>query len=377
MTEKLYDKNSYLNSFESTVLECFENKNGFVVVLDKTAFFPEGGGQAADTGFLGEAKVFDVQIKNDIIYHYTDKPIDTGIRVLGKIDFARRFAFMQNHTGEHIVSGITHKLYGLNNVGFHLGEDFVTVDFDGQLTRAQLNEIEYLANQKVWQNLPVRAYYPSKEELETAVYRSKKEIEGAVRLVEIKDTDICACCAPHVKNTGEIGIIKLLDFERMRGGIRIILKCGAFALNDYRVKYENVSDISALLSAKQENTAEAVKILDQKFADEKRKNSELKNKNAQLTVDAADKNTNCIFIEDCDIKGLQLIADKLHKTYGGIKGAFCASGEGYSFAICGDECEIDEFFKKFKSELSVKGGGRGGIVQGTVNADADKIKLHF
>ena len=377
MTEKLYDKNSYLNSFESTVLECFENKNGFVVVLDKTAFFPEGGGQAADTGFLGEAKVFDVQIKNDIIYHYTDKPIDTGIRVLGKIDFARRFAFMQNHTGEHIVSGITHKLHGLNNVGFHLGEDFVTVDFDGQLTRAQLNEIEYLANQKVWQNLPVRVYYPSKEELETAVYRSKKEIEGAVRLVEVKDTDICACCAPHVKTTGEIGVIKLLDFERMRGGIRIILKCGEFALNDYRVKYENIADISALLSSKQENTAEAVKILDQKFADEKHKNAELKNKIAQLTVDTADKNTNCIFIEDCDMKGLQLIADKLHKTYGGIKGAFCTSGEGYSFAICGDECEIDEFFKKFKSELSVKGGGRGGIVQGTVNADADKIKLHF
>ena len=177
MTEKLYDKNSYLNSFESKVLECFENQNGFVVVLDKTAFFPEGGGQAADTGFLGEAKVFDVQIKNDIIYHYTDKPIDIGARVSGEIDFARRFAFMQNHTGEHIVSGITHKLYGLNNVGFHLGEDFVTVDFDGQLTRAQLNEIEYLANQKVWQNLPVRAYYPSKENLKLPFIAVKKKLK--------------------------------------------------------------------------------------------------------------------------------------------------------------------------------------------------------
>lgn len=377
MTEKLYEKDAYVREFTARVLQCFVCAGYYKIILDKTAFFPEGGGQAADIGTLGNVKVFDVQIEDGIIYHYTEKALKIGSTVYGKIDFDRRFSFMQNHTGEHIVSGIAHKLFDVNNVGFHLGEDLVTIDFDKELTREQLDEIEYLANEKVWQNLPVTAYYPSEEELKNTDYRSKKEIDGAVRLVEVKDTDICACCAPHVKSTGEIGIIKLLDYERMRGGVRIVLKCGKFALNDYRIKYENVSQISALLSAKQEKTAEAVKLLEQKLSDEKHKSTEFKKKIAELTAQATDENTNCIFIDDCDIKDLQLIADKLHKNYGGIRGAFSGCGENYAFAICGEDAELQEFFKKFKSELTVRGGGRGGMVQGTVTATQDKIKLYF
>lgn len=377
MTEKLYEVDAYISCFTAKVTDCIKENTCYKIALDKTAFFPEGGGQAADIGTLDNVKVFDVQIKDGIIYHYTEKAFVIGSTVDGKIDFDRRFNFMQNHTGEHIVSGMAHKLYGVNNVGFHLGEDLVTIDFDKELTREQLDEIEYLANEKVWQNLPVTAYYPSEEELKNTDYRSKKEIDGAVRLVNIKGTDICACCAPHVKNTGEIGIIKLLDFERMRGGVRIVLKCGAFALCDYRVKYENISQISALLSARQEKTAEAVKLLDQKFCDEKHKSAELKKKIAELTIATADKNTPCLFIDDCDVKDLQLIADKLHKKYGGIRAAFSGNGENHSFAICGENSELQEFFKKFKSEFTVRGGGRGGMVQGTVTATQDKIKLFF
>ena len=377
MTEKLYEKDAYVKEFTATVLDCKPCNNGFIVILDKTAFFPEGGGQAGDKGAVSDAIVFDTQIENDIIYHYTDKPLGIGDLVDGKIDFDRRFNFMQNHTGEHIVSGIAHKLFGVNNVGFHLGEDLVTVDFDKELTREQLNEVEYLANQKVWQNLPVKAYFPNKEELTSTDYRSKKEIDGAVRLVNIKDTDICACCAPHVNATGEIGLIKLLDTERMRGGIRIVLKCGAFALNDYRIKYENVSQISALLSSKQENSADAVKKLDDKCTLANQKINELKRKIAELTIALANENTNCLFIDDCDVKELQLIADKLHKTYGGIRGVFSGNGENYSFAICGTDTVLQEFFEKFKSEFTVRGGGRGGMVQGTVIATQENIKLFF
>ena len=377
MTEKLYEKDAYIKEFTATVLDCKPCDSGFMVVLDKTAFFPEGGGQAADIGVLDDAKVFDAQIENGIVYHYTDKPLKMGDKVQGKIDFDRRFAFMQNHTGEHIVSGIAHALFGVNNVGFHLGEDLVTIDFDKELTRDQLNEIEYLANQKVWQNLSINAYYPSEEELKNTDYRSKKEIDGAVRLVNIKDTDVCACCAPHVKNTGEIGIVKLLDTERMRGGIRIVLKCGAFALYDYRTKYENVSQISALLSSKQESAADAVKKLDEKYTLEKQKINEFKKKISELTIAAVDENANCLFVDNCDTKDLQLIADKLHKTYGGIKGAFSGNNENYSFAICGEDTELQEFFNKFKGELTVRGGGRGGMVQGTVIATQEHIKLFF
>lgn len=377
MTQRLYEEDAYISCFKATVTDCIKDGDFYKTVLDKTAFFPEGGGQAADRGFLGNAKVFDVQIKDGTVYHCTDIPVETGSTVNGKIDFGRRFAFMQNHTGEHIVSGIAHTLFGVNNVGFHLGEDFVTVDFDKELSREQLNETEYLANQKVWQNLAVKAYYPSEEVLKSTEYRSKKEIDGAVRLVEIENTDICACCAPHVKRTGEIGIIKLLDFERMRGGLRIILKCGAFALSDYGTKFENVSEISKLLSSKQENAARAVELLDQKFSDEKRKNSELKKKIAELMSLTADKNTYCIFADDCEIKDLQLIADKMHKSYGGIRAAFSKTEEGYCFAICGEENELQEFFGKFKSKFAVRGGGRGGMLQGTVNATKESIKLFF
>lgn len=377
MTKKLYETDAYISCFNASVVDCIKDGGRYKIVLDKTAFFPEGGGQASDIGTINGADVFDVQIKNGVIYHYTEKAFDIGSTVECKIDFDRRFTFMQNHTGEHIVSGIAHNLFGVNNVGFHLGEDVVTVDFDRQLTKEQLEKIEYIANQSVWENLPVKAYYPCEDELKNTDYRSKKEIDGAVRLVDIKNTDICACCAPHVKNTGEIGVIKLLDSERMRGGIRIFLKCGGFALSDYRNKYENISQIASCLSAKQENAADAVKALEQKLSDEKRKNSELKRKLAQLTLLTADQSANSFFIDDCDMRDLQLIADKLHKEMGGIRAVFSGHDNNYSFAICGDDTELQALFAKFKKAFSVRGGGRDGMVQGSVKASRENINLFF
>ena len=377
MTEKLYAQNAYVKEFTAKVLECVKFNDGYKIVLDKTAFFPEGGGQAADKGTLADIDIYDVQIENENIYHYATKPLEIGGEVVGKINFDRRFNFMQNHTGEHIVSGIAHSLFGVNNVGFHLGEELVTVDFDKELTREQLDEIEYLANQKVWQNLPVRAYFPTEEELKSTEYRSKKEIDGAVRLVVIKDTDICACCAPHVNFTGEIGIIKLLDTEKMRGGIRIALKCGAFALNDYQSKFKNIASISSLLSAKQENAAEAVEKLEEKCTLANQKITELKKKIADITVLSATSEENCIFVDDCDVKDLQLLADKLYKRFGGIRAVFSGGEQSYAFAICGEDSALREFFESFKTQFAVRGGGRGGMVQGTVNAMKENIKFFF
>ena len=377
MTEKLYEKDAYIKEFTATVIDCISADNAFKIILDKTAFFPEGGGQASDMGVLDETEIFDVQIEDKTIYHYAKEPIKVGSEIIGKIFFERRFFFMQNHTGEHIVSGIAHRYFGVNNVGFHLSEDFVTVDFDKELSREQLNIVEYLANQTVWQNLPVRAYFPTDDKLKDTMYRSKKEIDGAVRLVEIKDTDICACCAPHVKNTGEIGIIKLLDTEKMRGGIRIILKCGNFALQDYKNKYQNVSQISTLLSAKQENACEAVKKLEEKCTIANQKITELKKKIADMAVSAASQNDTCIFVDGCDVKELQLLADKLHKKFGGIRAVFSENTGNFSFAICAEDDELQELFAKFKSQFTVRGGGRGGMVQGTVEATSESINLFF
>ena len=231
-TEKLFYNDSHLSKFTAMVLECepYEKKEGcYAVELDRTAFFPEGGGQYADTGKLKDAKVSDVREKNGRILHITDQPFEAGEIVEGEIDWETRFMKMQQHTGEHIVSGIVHARYGFNNVGFHLGTEDCTMDFDGEISKEALQEIELEANRAVWKNLTIEVSYPSKEELEELDYRSKIEIEGQVRIVSVPGYDICACCAPHVERTGEIGMIKLVNMQRYKGGVRVTMLCGSRA----------------------------------------------------------------------------------------------------------------------------------------------------
>ena len=244
MTEKLFYKDSHLAEFTATVQSCEQEEKYYKVVLDRTAFFSEGGGQSADTGILDGVKVFDVQEKDGILYHMTEKPLKIGNTIEGKIDWDERFSKMQQHSGEHIVSGLIHQKYGYNNVGFHLGQDAVTMDFDGVITKEQLKEIEFLANEGVAKNLDILVDYPTEEELDKITYRSKIEIEGQIRIVTIEGYDVCACCAPHVKKTGEIGLIKLTNVQNYKGGVRITMLCGFRALADYNEKETSVRKVS-------------------------------------------------------------------------------------------------------------------------------------
>ena len=378
MTEKLYDKDSHLKEFTGTVLSCEKTGENYTVTLDRTAFFPEGGGQQSDRGYIGDAYISDVQIKNGEILHFADKPLSVGQAYDCKLDFDFRFRNMQNHSGEHIISGIVHRLYGFNNVGFHLGAE-MTMDFDGELTRRQLDEIEDLANKAVYENLPVKAYYPTDEELKSLDYRSKLDLKEDVRIVEIKGVDVCACCAPHVKATGEIGIIKILDFEKYKGGVRLIVKCGADALRDYREKYKNVLEISNLLSAKQFEVSVAVVRLNEQLSAEKAAAAALKKRliAEKAAGFAPDTDKTAVFENGLDIKELQLLADALCKKAGGIRGAFSGADGAFSFAICGEETALGEFFAKFKAAFNTRGGGRNGIRQGTVCADRAEIEGLF
>lgn len=378
MTEKLYDKDSHLKEFTGTVLSCKKTGEKYAVTLNRTAFFPEGGGQQSDRGYIGDAYISDVQIKNGEILHFADKPLSVGQAYDCKLDFDFRFRNMQNHSGEHIISGIVHRLYGFNNVGFHLGAE-MTMDFDGELTRRQLDEIEDLANKAVYENLPVKAYYPTDEELKSLDYRSKLDLKEDVRIVEIKGVDVCACCAPHVKATGEIGIIKILDFEKYKGGVRLIVKCGADALRDYREKYKNVLEISNLLSAKQFEVSVAVVRLNEQLSAEKAAAAALKKR---LIAEKAagfepDTDKTAVFENGLDIKELQLLADALCQKAGGIRGAFSGADGAFSFAICGGETALGNFFAKFKAAFNTRGGGRNGIRQGTVCADRAEIEGLF
>lgn len=378
MTEKLYDKDSHLKEFTGTVLSCKKMEEKYAATLNRTAFFPEGGGQQSDRGYIGDAYISDVQIKNGEILHFADKPLSVGQAYDCKLDFDFRFRNMQNHSGEHIISGIVHRLYGFNNVGFHLGAE-MTMDFDGELTRRQLDEIEDLANKAVYENLPVKAYYPTDEELKQLDYRSKLDLKENVRIVEIKGVDVCACCAPHVKATGEIGVIKILDFEKYKGGVRLIVKCGADALRDYREKYKNVLEISNLLSAKQPTVSAAVVRLNDQLSAEKAETAALKKRliAEKAAGFAPDTDKTAVFENGLDIKELQLLADALCKKAGGIRGAFSGADGAFSFAICGEETALGNFFAKFKAAFNTRGGGRNGIRQGTVCADRAEIEGLF
>jgi len=379
MTEKLFDLDSEIKQFTATVLSCEEYHENWAVVLQKTAFFPEAGGQKSDRGTLGNANVLDVQIEGEIITHIVDAPLKVGETIEGNLDFNRRFDFMQQHTGEHIVSGAAHRLFGCTNVGFHLSEEIVTVDFDKPLKREQILEIERVANQKVFANTPVKAYFPSDEELETLEYRSKKELEGAIRIVEIVDADMCACCAPHVKTTGQVGLIKLLDVETLRGGVRIEMKCGMSALDDYNDKYSNVQQIAKDLCVKQTEAAlgvnrlfEQISVLKYELNGIKRRELEGK---INSFVPSGDKTS--MFASGFEIKDLQTAAAALYKKAGGIRGVFSAKDESFAFAICGDEAALQPFFADFKARFTVKGGGRGPMVQGSVTAKEEEIKKFF
>lgn len=373
MTEKLYETDSHLKEFEATVLSCEGQDDVYKTVLSKTAFFPEGGGQAADRGYIAEAFVSNVQIENGIIYHYTDTPLKKGKTVRCSLDWQRRFRNMQNHSGEHIISGLVHKLYGLDNIGFHLGETEMTMDFNGPLTRADLLKIEELANRAIYENARFRAYYP--ENFREMQYRSKLDLQENVRIVEIEGYDVCACCAPHVNSACEIGVIKILDSFKNKGGVRLFVKCGLDALYDYNQKYDNVLKISNLLCVKQDESAEGAQKLCDQIGGLKFEISGLKKRIIAQKVEnfRSDALISAEFEEDLDIKELQLYADALYKKAGGIRAVFGGKDGEYSFAVCGEEKALAEFFAGFKSALNVRGGGRGTMVQGTVLADRQSI----
>ena len=276
-TEKLYYADPYLQEMDATVLSCEETKNGYAVILDRTVFYPTGGGQPFDTGILGGVKVLDVEDRNDEVIHTCDRPLEVGSAVHGQIDWDRRFMLMQHHSGEQLVSGIVHSRFGYDNVGFHMGSEVITIDFSGELDYPTLMEIEAAANEAVYRNIPCHIFYPDRETLKTLSYRSKKEIEGQVRLVQFAEVDLCACCGLHVSHSGEIGLVKLLSTTKFHNGSRVALLCGKKALEWLNIVNEQNRQISALLSAKPDKTADYVRRQGEELAQSKLRCAQLEN----------------------------------------------------------------------------------------------------
>ena len=230
-TEKLYYADPYQTTFTARVLGCEAGKGGYLVTLDRTAFYPEGGGQPADHGTLGGAAVTDVHEKDGVITHTCDHPLTVGDTVEGAIDWDRRFDHMQQHSGEHILSGLICAAHHCDNVGFHLGADTVTIDFNAALTEKDVQELERAANRYIWQDHPIAISFPSPAELEALDYRSKKELTGQVRIVSFPGADCCACCGTHVASSGQVGLLKILSCQKFRQGVRLEILSGRRALH--------------------------------------------------------------------------------------------------------------------------------------------------
>lgn len=376
-TRKLYYEDTHRKAFEATVLSCEKCKDGYQTVLDQTTFFPEGGGQYGDIGQIDGIEVFDTKEKENIVYHYMRQPLEVGKKVHGEIDWEVRFERMQQHSGEHIISGLVHQKFGYDNVGFHLGDDYCTMDFNGPITKEELKEIELEANRIVFSNIDIFTLTPSQEELKDMEYRSKIEIEGQVRIIHIPGVDTCACCAPHLTKTGEIGLIKLVDMVNYKGGERINMLSGIRAFRDYDTKQENAKAIGALLCEKENQIADAVQRVKEEEKSLRGKITEMGK--SLLYYKAQEVNVeqeiSVVFDENLSGNEPRELMNAVIERGAKVCAVFAGNDQGgYRYVIGSKESDVRDLSKTLNSALEGRGGGKPEMVQGSLKGTKEKIE---
>ena len=378
-TRKLYYEDSHLRRFTAQVLSCEQDGQNYRVILDATAFYPEGGGQGADTGILGGVRVLDTREAGETVVHFCDGPLAPGSTVEGQIDYDARFLRMQQHSGEHIVSGIINRRFGYHNTGFHMGADCITIDFDGVIPPEMLPEIEAEANRAVWQNLPIRCWYPSQEQLPQVNYRTKRALPWPVRIVEIPGVDCCACCGTHVAATGEIGLIKLFSAVHFRGGTRMEMACGKRALEILNTAYQQNKLVSQAFSAQITETGAAAQRMNDLAAAQKYRIIGLEKRIFAGIAEAfAGTGDVLLFESDLDGTALRELTDAVAGKCGGRAAVFSGSDEsGYSFCLAQPGSDLRQLCKEMTTALSGRGGGKPGFLQGRVQAGKGEIEAFF
>ena len=377
-TRKLYYEDPFMRSFAATVLSCEEAKGGCAVVLDETAFYPEGGGQPYDTGVLGEAKVLEVHDKNGVITHLCNKPLAVGASVEGKIDWARRFDHMQQHSGEHICSGLICERFRCDNVGFHMGTDTVTIDFNADISWEELMEIEEAANRYICEDHPIDIRFYRGAELDKVEYRSKKPLEGDVRIVAFPGADCCACCGTHVLRSGQVGLVKFLSVQKFREGVRIELLCGDRARRYLSACWEQSLHIGQALSVKPVASAAAVERLQSELGALKLRCAKLEGSAfAQTAAQYEGKGDVLLFEDEMSGDSLRKLCDAVANACGGRCAVFAGADGAYKYAIGHAGGELRDFTKKMNAALSGRGGGKPNFVQGSVGCDRAAIEAFF
>ena len=384
-TEKYFEQDAFRTQCESTILaaEPDEKTGGGRIALDGTVFYPEGGGQPADRGTLtlpdgATLNVTDVHEHDGILWHSVDALPESavpGTAVSGCIDWEWRFDKMQQHTGEHILSGILHQMFGAENVGFHIGSEAVRMDTSVPISAEGLQAAELAANRIVWQDVPVLVSYPTREELAALVYRSKKEIEGQVRIVTIPGADVCACCGTHTRTTGQVGQIKILASENYKGGVRLSVVCGARALEAAQAMRARQADIGALLSAKADQTAVAVHRVYDEYTALKFTHfgvcSQLFDALAQLANPGEDAIRT---VPGLDPDGLHRLAVRLTEATTGLCAALTPTEKGTGYCIAQADGDVRALTKALNAALNGRGGGKPGICQGSCAAAPEQVE---
>ena len=377
--EKLYEENPFLARFTARVRSCAQGRKGWDVILDQTAFYPEGGGQPYDLGALGGVQVLEVHEREGHVVHTCSAPLEEGSTVEGEINWARRFDLMQHHSGEHIVSGLAHTMYGCDNVGFHMGADVITIDLNVELTQDQVRALEEAANRYIWGDHPVQITYPSPEELAHLEYRSKKAIQGQVRIVSFPGADTCACCGTHVSSSGQVGLVKLLSCQKFRSGVRIELVCGGRAFAHLSQVWEQNHQISNLTSAKLLETAPAVeRLLGENQALKSRILTMEDTHFAALAQQYQGAGDVVLFEADLRPDGLRRLTAAVQAACGGRCACFSGQdGQGYQYAIGQPGGELRPLVKELNQALQGRGGGKPDFVQGSVAAGRSEIEHFF
>lgn len=378
-TKKLYYEDSHLERFTARVISCDQTDKGFEIILDATAFYPEGGGQAADTGILGGASVLDTRERGEEIIHLCDRALEPGSQVEGQIDWEPRFQRMQQHSGEHIVSGILHRRYGCSNTGFHMGQERTVIDFDGVIPAQALPEIEAEANRAVWANLPVKCWYPAPEELPSVHYRSKRALPWPVRIVEFPGYDCCACCGTHVKSTGEIGIIKLYSAVPFRGGTRIEMACGCLAFSYLNRVLESSTQAGHVFSVPPEEVGAAAEAFSEQLAALKARTVELQRRSfAAIAKEYENAGDVLRFEPKLDSTGLRELCDTIAQSCGGRAAVFSGEdGQGYGYCLAARQGDLRQLGKELTAALNGRGGGKPNFQQGRVAATQAEIQQFF
>lgn len=378
-TQKLYYQDCHIKEFSARVVSCVPSEKGWNVVLDTTAFYPEGGGQACDLGVLGNANVLLVRESGEEVVHLCDKPLPVGECVTGTIDWNRRFDLMQQHTGEHIVSGLIHKYFGYHNTGFHVGDHVMEVDFSGPIPTEMLARIEREANEAVWANLPLKCWIPSPEELPTVTYRTKRELPWPVRIVQIPGTDSCACCGVHVKYTGEVGVIKILSCVKFHGGIRLEMVCGRRAYDWYCTVFEENRQVSQAFSAKITETGEAARKMNAQLSAEKFRSAGLEKQLLQHTAAGyAGKNAPVLrFDRDLSGGSLRELAVMIAESCGNTAAVLSETEGGFDVCVASPGQDIKALGAAIAKVLDGRGGGKPGFYQGKVRCGREKATAFF